>query len=98
MGIEPSSALLLVSSSNPEPLSSSQSAQLDKYKALFDASNPDRAPSGTQTEAGTTPVTIATLSAVPEEQESLGLSQSGDVRGMKRSRADDDAEMADASA
>ncbi|KAH9029739.1 hypothetical protein EDB83DRAFT_2653035 [Lactarius deliciosus] len=43
-GVEPSSALL---SSNPEPLPS-QPAQLDKYKALFDASNPDRAPSDTR--------------------------------------------------
>ncbi|KAH9025233.1 hypothetical protein EDB85DRAFT_1984556 [Lactarius pseudohatsudake] len=78
-GVEPSSALL---SSNPEPLPS-QPAQLDKYKALFDASNPDRAPSETQQ---------------IREQESQSLSQGGDARGTKRSRADDDAEMADASA
>ncbi|KAH9018546.1 hypothetical protein EDB84DRAFT_1403831 [Lactarius hengduanensis] len=90
-GVEPSSALL---SSNPEPLPS-QPAQLDKYKALFDASNPDRAPSETQ-QTGSTPVGM--LSAVPEEQESQSLSQGGDARGTKRSRADDDAEMADASA
>ncbi|KAH9160697.1 hypothetical protein EDB89DRAFT_1914535 [Lactarius sanguifluus] len=92
-GVEPSSALL---SSNPEPLPS-QPAQLDKYKALFDASNPDRAPSETQ-ETGSTPVGIGMLSAVPEEQESQSLGQSGDARGTKRSRADDDAEMADVSA
>lgn len=90
-GVEPSSALL---SSNPEPLPS-QPAQLDRYKALFDASNPDRVPSETQ-QTGSTPVGM--LSAVPEEQESQSLSQGGDARGTKRSRADDDAEMADASA
>ncbi|KAH9051249.1 hypothetical protein EDB87DRAFT_982176 [Lactarius vividus] len=91
-GVEPSSALL---SGNPEPLPS-QSVQLDKYKALFDASNPDRAPSETQ-QTGSTPVGIGMLSAVPEEQESQSLSQSGDARGTKRSRADDDVEMADVS-
>lgn len=95
VGVEPSSALLSVPSSNPEPLPS-QSAQLDKYKALFDASNPDRAPGETQLETGaTTPVGVGMLSAVPEEQDSQGQSQSGDARGTKRSRADDDAEMAD---
>jgi len=94
MGVQPSSALLSVSSSNPEPLPS-QSAQLDKYKALFDASNPDRALSETQLE---TPVGVGMLNAVPEEQESQGQSQSGDARGTKRSRADDDVEMVDASA
>ncbi|KAI9439367.1 hypothetical protein H4582DRAFT_134338 [Lactarius indigo] len=92
-GVEPSSALL---SSNPEPLPS-QSAQLDKYKALFDASNPDHASSETQ-QTGSTPVGIGMLSAVPEEQESQSLSQSGDARGTKRSRTDDDAEMVDISA
>ncbi|KAF8256858.1 hypothetical protein EI94DRAFT_1762374 [Lactarius quietus] len=62
---------------------------LDKFKALFDASNPDRAPSDTQTQTGVTPVTAGILSAVPEEQESQG----------RRSRVDDDdAEMADGSA
>lgn len=92
MGVEPSAALLSASTNNPEP-PPSQSAQLDKYKALFDASNPDRALSETQ--SGATPVGVGMLSAVPEEQESLGQSQSGDARGTKRSRADDDAEMAD---
>ncbi|KAI9455675.1 hypothetical protein BJY52DRAFT_1151531 [Lactarius psammicola] len=97
MGIEPSSALLSVSSSNPEHLPS-QPAQLDKYKALFDASHPDRAMSDTQLETGTTPVGVGMLSAVPEEQESQSQSQSGDARGIKRSRADDDADMVDVSA
>ena len=88
--------MLSGASGNPE-LPPSQSAQLDKYKALFDASNPDRAtPNDTQTQAGTTPVSTAILlSAVPEEQESQDPSQSGDVKGTKRSRADEDAEMAD---
>ena len=88
--------MLSGTSGNPEP-PPSQSAQLDKYKALFDASNPDRAtPNDTQTQAGTTPVSTAILlSAVPEEQESQDPSQSGDLRGTKRSRADEDAEMAD---
>ena len=90
--------MLSGSSGNPEP-PASQSAQLDKYKALFDASNPDRPPNDTQTQAGTTPVSTAILlSAVPEEQESQDPTQSGEVRGTKRSRADEDAEMADGSA
>ena len=97
MGSEPSSALLSGSSNHPEP-PPSQSARLDKYKALFDASNPDRAPSDTQTETGVTPVHTVMLSAVPEEQESQGQSQRGDARGTKRNRADDDVEMADGSA
>ena len=91
--------MLSGASGNPE-LPPSQSAQLDKYKALFDASNPDRAtPNDTQTQAGTTPVsTTILLSAVPEEQESQDPpSQSGDLKGTKRSRADEDAEMADGS-
>ena len=88
--------MLSGASGNPE-LPPSQSAQLDKYKALFDASNPDRAtPNDTQTQAGTTPVSTAILlSAVPEEQESQDPSQISDLRGTKRSRADEDAEMAD---
>ena len=96
MSVEPSSAMLAVSSSIPEPVPS-QSAHLDKYKALFDASHPDRAQSETQPETGTTPVGAGMLSAVPEEQESQ--SQSGDARGTKRSRTDDDddMEMADVS-
>lgn len=97
MGVEPSSALLSGTPGNPEP-PPSQSAKLDKYKALFDASNPDRAPSDTQTQAGTTPVSTVLLSVVPEEQESQDPSQSGDARGTKRSRAEDDAEMADGTA
>src|SRR6266404_3494106 len=101
MGLGPSSALLSGSSSNPDP-PQSQLAKLDKYKALFDASNPDRGMSETQPETGTTAVGTGMLNAVPEEQESQSQSQiqSGDVRGTKRGRIadDDNAEMADVAA
>jgi hypothetical protein len=70
MGIDTSSALIL-SSSNPQ-FPQSQFSQLDKYKALFDASNPDRVPSvDTQrgSAASTDGVRTSMLSAVPEEEQ-----------------------------
>ena len=39
--------------------------------------------------------TSVLLNTVPEEQESQDPSQSGKVRGTKRSRADEDTEIAD---
>jgi hypothetical protein len=80
-------------SSNAQPLPS-QSSQLDKYKALFDASHPDRTSSQTQSETtqGLRGADVLRLSAVPEEEESQSqiLDPSGrngnTTRGTKRSR------------
>ncbi|KAI0300679.1 hypothetical protein B0F90DRAFT_398184 [Multifurca ochricompacta] len=102
LGIDPSSALLSTGS-NPQP-PPSQFSQLDKYKALFDASHPNHASSETQPETGTVTqdVRAGMLSAVPEEEESQGQgqSQNGGIRGTKRRRAvcDEDTEMADVAA
>ena len=87
------------SSSNPQA-SHSHFSQLDKYKALFDASNPDRAPPSGEIELGTGP--SGTLSSVPEEQQE-SVVQSANLRGTKRSRGaeggdDVDVEMADIAA
>ena len=98
-GIDTSSALVSASSNAQTP--QSQFTQLDKYKALFDASNPDRVQSSeTQSGTGTSTqgVRTSTLSAVPEEQESQ--IQSETLRGTKRSRGtgdgdSNDVEMAD---
>jgi hypothetical protein len=81
----------------------SQFSQLDKYKALFDASNPDRVPSdetqpGMGTGTSTQGFRASTLSAVPEEEQGSQAQPTG-LKGTKRSRGagdgDDDAEMAD---
>ncbi len=102
-GIDASSALIPASSNPHVP----QSQQLDKYKALFDASNPDRALSGeTQPGTGTGTLTqgvrASTLSAVPEEVQESQI-QSDVLRGTKRSRGagdgdGDDVQMADGAA
>ncbi|KAF8476316.1 hypothetical protein DFH94DRAFT_758427 [Russula ochroleuca] len=99
-GIDASSALASSSSSNPQA-SHSHFSQLDKYKALFDASNPDRAPASGEIESGTG--ASGTLSSVPEEEQQESRVQSGDLRGTKRSRGtesgdDVDVEMADSTA
>ncbi|KAH9966294.1 hypothetical protein BJV74DRAFT_285458 [Russula compacta] len=86
------SAALIASSPNPQAVQS-QFSQLDKYKALFNASNPDHIPSSeTQlgTETSTAAARAAALSAVPEETESQ--IQSGDLRGTKRSRGAGDSD------
>lgn len=77
------------SSSNPQS-SYSHFSQLDKYKALFDASDPDRDPLSGEIESGTRASTRGirngTLSTVPEEVQHASEVQSGDLRGTKRSR------------
>ena len=77
------------SSSNPQT-SYSHFSQLDKYKALFDASDPDRDPLSGEIESGTGASTHGvrngTLSTVPEEVQHASEVQSGDLRGTKRSR------------
>ena len=94
-GIDPSSALTSASSSNPQT-SYSHFSQLDKYKALFDATDPDREPPSGEIESGTGASTqgarSGTLSTVPEEEQQ--------ARGTKRSRDvengdDGDVEMLD---
>jgi len=98
MGIDASAALIPFSSNAQVP--QSQFSQLDKYKALFDASNPDRVPSiDTQprSAASTDGVRTSMLSAVREEEQE-SQTQNASLRGTKRSRgADDgaDVEMAD---
>ena len=90
-GIDAASALI-ASSSNPQDVQS-QFSQLDRYKALFDASNPDHVPSSEThpgTEASTAAARTAALSAVPEETESQ--IQSGDLRGTKRGRGAGDSD------
>jgi hypothetical protein len=88
-------------SSNPQPLLPSQSSQLDKYKDLFDASHPDRAPTDTlsETTQGHRATDIHMLSTVPEEQESHGQnwdstsgsrSSNNNMRGTKRGRPTED--------
>ncbi|KAH9961776.1 hypothetical protein BC827DRAFT_1201768 [Russula dissimulans] len=91
-GIDPSSALLSSSSTNPQA-PQSQLSQLDKYKALFDASNPDHAPSS-ETQHGTPGTStqgtrVGMLSVVPEEETESQL-PAGTSRGTKRSRGDVD--------
>jgi hypothetical protein len=98
--MDTSSALVSTSSIAQTP--QSQFSQLDKYKALFDASNPDRVQSS-ETQSGTVGtstqgVRTNTLSVVAEEQESQ--IQSETLRGTKRMRGagdrdDNDVEMAD---
>ena len=98
--MDTSSALVSASSIAQTP--QSQFSQLDKYKALFDASNPDRVQSS-ETQSGTVGtstqgVRTNTLSVVAEEQESQ--IQSETLRGTKRVRGtgdrdDNDVEMAD---
>jgi len=87
-----------MSSSSHLPALQSQFSQLDRYKALFDASNPDRVPSD-ETQPGTGTSTqgarMSTLSAVPEDENQV---QSAGLRGTKRSRGaangnDDDVQM-----
>jgi hypothetical protein len=83
----------------------SQFSQLDRYKALFDASNPDRVPSDeTQPGTGTSTqgIRTSTLSAVPEDEQENQV-PSGGLRGTKRSRGaanrnDDDVQMREGSA
>jgi hypothetical protein len=90
------------STSNPQA-SHSHFSQLDKYKALFDASNPDREPPpgetpGSGTGASTQDVQTGTLNSVPEEEQQESGVQRGDLRGTKRSRESGDgvdAEMVD---
>ncbi|KAI9439406.1 hypothetical protein F5148DRAFT_859363 [Russula earlei] len=96
-GIDSSSAL--ISSSSNAQVPQSQFSQLDKYKTLFDATNPDRAPSETQhgTEASMQGIRAGMLGVVPEEHDSQ--LPGGDSRGTKRSRGarndnDDDVDMA----
>jgi hypothetical protein len=87
--------LISALSSNPQT-SHSHFSQLDKYKALFDASDPDREPLSGEVEPGTGASTqgvrTGTLSSVPEEEQQASEVQSGDLRGTKRSR---DAENGD---
>jgi hypothetical protein len=85
-------------SSSNLPAPQSQFSQLDRYKALFDASNPDHVPSDeTQLGTGTSTHRTSTLSAVPEDEQENQV-QSGGSRGTKRSRGadngnDDDVQM-----
>ncbi len=101
-----SSALISASSSNPQT-SHSHFSQLDKYKALFDASDPDREPLSGEIEPGTGASTqgvrTGTLNTVPEEEEQVGEVQSGGLRGAKRTREveigdDGDVEMVNSTA
>jgi hypothetical protein len=96
--------LISSSSSNPQA-SYSHFSQLDKYKALFDASNPDREPGETEsrTAASTQGVQAGTLNSVPEEEQHESEIRSGNLRGTKRSRVtesgdDVDVEMANGAA
>ena len=88
------------SSSNPQA-SHSHFSQLDKYKALFDASNPDRTPPSGEIESGAG--ASGTLSSVPEEEQQESVVQTGNLRGTKRGRGaesgdDVDVEMVDITA
>jgi hypothetical protein len=94
------------SSSNPQT-SHSHFSQLDRYKALFDASDPDREPLSGGIEPGTAASTqgvrTGTLSTVPEDEQQASEVQSSDLRGTKRSRDaengdDGDAVMLDSTA
>jgi hypothetical protein len=106
-GIDSSSALISAPSSSNPQTSHSHFSQLDKYKALFDASDPDREPLSGEIEPGTGTSTqgvrTGTLSTVPEEEHQASEVQSGNLRGTKRSRDaengdDGDVEMVDSTA
>jgi hypothetical protein len=89
-GIEASSALISASSSSNPQTSHSHFSQLDKYKALFDATDPDREPLSGEIEPGTGASTqgvlTGTLTTVPEDEQQASEVQSSDLRGTKRSR------------
>lgn len=106
-GIEASSALISASSSSIPQTSHSHFSQLDKYKALFDASDPDREPPPGEIEPGTRASTqggrTGTLSMVPEDEQQASEVQSSDLRGTKRRRDvengdDGDVEMLESTA
>ncbi|KAI0276241.1 hypothetical protein BGY98DRAFT_987158 [Russula aff. rugulosa BPL654] len=107
LGIDASSALISAASSSNPQTSHTHFSQLDRYKALFDASDPDREPLSGEIDPGTGASTqgarTGTLSTVPEDEQQASRVQSSDLRGTKRSRGaengdDGDVAMLDSTA